>query len=138
MAAVIVHSDFAPQEKKISHSFHFFPFCFFPLFLCIVQLRRASYLTLLFILWNSAFSSVYVSLSPFTSLLFSAIYKASSDNHFAFLHLFFLGRFWSLPPAQCYESPSIILQAFCLPDIIPCIYLSPPLYNHKGFDLGHT
>ena len=28
---------------------------------------------------------------PFTSLLFSAIYKASSDNHFAFLHFFFLG-----------------------------------------------
>ena len=27
----------------------------------------------------------------FTSLLSSAIYKVSSDNHFAFLHLFFLG-----------------------------------------------
>ena len=46
------------------------------------------------VLWNSAFSWVYLSLSPFplTSLLSSAIYKASSDNcHFAFLHLFFLG-----------------------------------------------
>ena len=33
------------------------------------------------------------SFSPlaFTSLLFSAICKASSDNHFAFLHFFFLG-----------------------------------------------
>ena len=28
---------------------------------------------------------------PFTSLLFSAICKASSDSHFAFLHFFFLG-----------------------------------------------
>ena len=28
---------------------------------------------------------------PFTSLLFSAICKASSDNHFAFLHFFFFG-----------------------------------------------
>ena len=27
----------------------------------------------------------------FTSLLFSALCKASSDNHFAFLHFFFLG-----------------------------------------------
>ena len=27
----------------------------------------------------------------FTSLLFTAIYKASSDSHFAFLHFFFLG-----------------------------------------------
>ena len=36
---------------------------------------------------------VYLSLSPLplASLLFIAICKASSDNHFAFLHLFFLG-----------------------------------------------
>ena len=36
---------------------------------------------------------VYVSLSPlsFTSLLFSAICKDSSDKYFAFLHFFFLG-----------------------------------------------
>ena len=42
--------------------------------------------------WNSAFRWVYLSFSPlpFTSL-FSAICKASSDNHFASLHLFFLG-----------------------------------------------
>ena len=26
----------------------------------------------------------------------------------------------------------------CLSDLIPWIYLSLPLYNHKGFDLGHT
>ena len=43
--------------------------------------------------WNSAFKWVYLSFSPLplASLLFSAIYKASSDNHFAFLHFFFLG-----------------------------------------------
>ena len=44
--------------------------------------------------------------------------------------------FWSLSPVQFYEAPSIVLQAFCLPDLIPWIYSSPPLY--KGFDLGHT
>ena len=35
---------------------------------------------------------VYVSFSPlsFASLLFTAVCKASSDNHFAFLHFFFL------------------------------------------------
>ena len=44
------------------------------------------------ILWNSAFkwAYLYFSLLSFTSLLFSAICKASSDNHFAFLHFFFL------------------------------------------------
>ena len=45
------------------------------------------------ILWNSAFSLVYLSLSPllFLSLLFSAVCKASSENLCAFLHLFFFG-----------------------------------------------
>ena len=54
---------------------------------------RKAFLSLLAILWNSAFRWVYLSFSPlpFTSLFFSAIYMASSDNHFAFLHLFFLG-----------------------------------------------
>ena len=54
------------------------------------QLRKA-FLSLLAIL--SAFKWVYLSFSPllFTSLLFTAICKASSDNHLAFLHFFFLG-----------------------------------------------
>ena len=33
---------------------------------------------------------------------------------------------------------SVVLQALCLPDLIPLIYLSSLLYNHKGFDLGQT
>jgi len=46
---------------------------------------KKAFLSLLAILWNSAFSWVYLPLSPlpFASLLFSAIYKASSDNLFA-------------------------------------------------------
>ena len=101
---------------------------------------KKAFLSLLAALWNSAFAWVYLSFYPlpFTSLLFSAICKASSDNHFAFLHFFFFEWFWSLPPIQHYKSPSIVLQALCLPDLFPCIYLSFPLYNHKGFDLGHT
>ena len=49
------------------------------------------FLSLRAILWNSTFKWVYLSFSPlsFTSLLFSAICKASSDSHFAFLHFFF-------------------------------------------------
>ena len=44
---------------------------------------------------------------PFTSLLFSTICMASSDNHFAFLHFFFLGMV--LIPVSC--TMSIVLQA---------------------------
>ena len=47
---------------------------------------RKAFLSLLAILWNSAFKWVYLSFSPllFASLLFTVICKASSDSHFAF------------------------------------------------------
>ena len=58
---------------------------------------RKAFLSLLAIF---AFKWVYLSFSPllFTSLLFTAVYKASSDNHFAFLHFFFLGMVSILSP----------------------------------------
>ena len=54
---------------------------------------RKVFLSLLSILWNSGFKWAYLSFSPllFASLHFTAICKASSDIHFAFLHFFFLG-----------------------------------------------
>ena len=47
---------------------------------------RKTFLSLLAILWNSAFKWVYLSFSSllFTSLLFKAICKASSEIHFVF------------------------------------------------------
>ena len=61
---------------------------------------RKGFLSLI-ILWNSVFKWVYLSFSslPFTSHLFTAIWKTSSDNQFDFLHLFFLGMI--LIPASC-------------------------------------
>ena len=62
---------------------------------------RTVFLSLLVILWNSAFKWVYLSFSTllFTSLLFTAICKATSDSHFAFLHFLFLGMV--LIPVSC-------------------------------------
>ena len=63
---------------------------------------RNAFLSLLAILWNSAFKCVYLSFSPllFASLLFTAICKAFSDSsHFAFSHFFFLGMV--LLPVSC-------------------------------------
>ena len=100
---------------------------------------RKAFLSLLAILWNSAFRSVYLSFSPLplASLLFTAIFKSSSDNHFVFLHFFFLGIV--LIPASCMMSwTSVQSSSVSLSDLIPWIYLSLPLYNHKGFDLDHT
>ena len=53
------------------------------------------------------------------SLLFSVICNASSDNHFAFLHFFFLGIVLITEAVQCHEPLSIALQALCLSDLIP-------------------
>ena len=52
-----------------------------------------AFLSLLAILWNSAFRYLYLSFSPllFASLLFTAICKASPDSHFTFLHFFSMG-----------------------------------------------
>ena len=53
--------------------------------------QKKAFSSLLAILWNLAFTWVYLSFFPlpFTSLLFTSICKASSDNHFAFLQFFF-------------------------------------------------
>ena len=101
--------------------------------------QSKAFLALLAILWNSAFRWVYLYFSPlsFTSLLFSDICKASSDNHFAFLYFFFLGMV--LNTASCTMSrTSVHSSSGTLSDLIPWIYLSLPLYNCKGSDLGHT
>ena len=49
-------------------------------------------------LWNFAFKLIYLCFSPllFASLLFSAVCKASSENHFALLHFLNLSKFWEI------------------------------------------
>ena len=91
-----------------------FPIQLFPSVSLHCSLKKP-FLSLLAVLWNSAFSWIYLSLSPlpFISLLFSVICKASSDNHFPLLHFFgfivfccwimwYLNIFWKLTPYQIY------------------------------------
>ena len=101
---------------------------------------RKAFSSLLAILWNSAFGCFYLSFFPllFTSLLFTAICKACSDSIFLFCISFSWGWSCSLSPVQCHELLSIFLQALWLSDLIPWMHLLLPLYNHNGFDLGHT
>jgi len=73
----------------------------------------------------------------FASILFTAICKAASNSHFDFLHFFFLGMV--LIPVSCTVSrTSVHSSSGSLSNLVPKIYFSLPLYNHKGFDLGHT
>ena len=72
---------------------------------------RKAFLSLLAILWNSTLRWIYLSFSPLPlgSLLFKAIYKASSDNHFACLHFIFGGMV--LITASCTMSWSSICSS---------------------------
>ena len=100
---------------------------------------RKSFLSLLAILWNSAFKWVYLSFSPlpFTSLLFSAIYKASLRLPFWLFAFLFLGMVL-ITIACTMLWTSVHSSSVTLSDLIPWNYLSLPLYNHKRFHLGHT
>ena len=89
-----------------------FPFVLFSSISLHWSLRKA-FLSLLAILWNSAFRGIYLSFSSlsFVYLLFSAICKASSDNHFAFLHLLVLGMV--LLTAPCTMSQTAVHSSSC-------------------------
>ena len=125
-------SNFLKEISSLSHSIVL-------LYFFLHWSLRKAFLSLLDILWNSAFKWVNFSFSPLllASLLFTGICKSSSDNRFAFLHFFFLGMVLIL--VYCTMSwTSIHSSSGILSDLIPWIYLSLPLYSCKGFDLGHT
>ena len=98
-----------------------------------------AFLSLSAILWNSAFRWMYLIFSPllYASLLFPAICNASSDNHFDFLHFFFLGMVL-ITDSRTMSRTSIHSSSGTLSALISWIYLSLSLYNHKGFNSGHT
>ena len=93
-------SDFIEENSSLSHSTVFLYF--------FALIPEEGFLISPCYLWNFAFKWVYLSFSasPLASLLFSAICKASSDNHFAFLHFFFLGMV--LIPASCTVSQTSV------------------------------
>ena len=118
-------TNFLEEISSLSHSIVFFYY-----FALVTEegflISPCYFLELCIQMGISSFSPL-----PFTSLLFSAICKASSDNHFAFCISFSWGWFWSLPPVPCYEPPFTVLRALCLPYLIPWIYSSLPLYNQS-------
>ena len=106
----LIISNFPEEISSVSHSI---------VFLYFFALRTA-FLSILAILWNSAFRWVYLSFSPlpFASLLFSAICKASSDNHFAFLHFFSLGIIL-ITASYTMSRTSVHSSSSTLSDLIP-------------------
>ena len=103
---------------------------------CAFHLLRLSYLSLLFsgILHFIGYSFPF--LFCYLLLLFSQLFSRPPQATSLPSHICFSwGWFWSPLPILCYKPPSIVLQA-TRPN--PLNLFSSPLYNHKGFDLGHS
>ena len=86
---------------------------------------KKAFLSLLASLWNSAFRCLYLSFSPwfFTSLLSTAICKASPDSHFAFLHFFSMGMV--LIPIFCTMSRTSFHRSSAHRNLVNLITLGP-------------
>ena len=130
-------SNFLEEISSLSHSIVFL--CFFVLITEEGFLISPCYSLELRIQMGISFLLSFA----FRFSSFSAICKASSDNHFAFLHFFFLGIL--LITTSCTMLSTSVHSASdlwrsTLSDLIPWIYLSLPLYDHdqKRIILGHT
>ena len=82
-------------------------------------LLRKAFLSLLAILWNSAFRCLYLSRLLFASLLSQLFVRPSQTAILLFCISFPWGWSWSLSPLQCPEPPSVVHQALCLSDLVP-------------------
>ena len=101
-------------------------------------LNPSYYLSLLFFGTLHSNGYIFLFLLCFSHLFFSQRFlRPPQTTILPFCISFYWGWSWSLPPVQCREPTSIVLQALCLPDLILWIYFPLPLYNHKGFHSGH-
>ena len=89
------------------------------------------------------------SLRPFlysSSVYYCHFFLISSASVRSLLFLFFIVPIltWNVPFMVLVTASYTVLRtsacssSYTLPNLVPWIYLSPPLYNHKGCDLGHT
>ena len=119
-------SDFLKEISSLSHSITFL--YFFALISKEAFLISPCYSLELCIQMGISFLCSFAFSFSFFSQLFV---KPPQATILSFCISLSWGWSWSLPPVQCHESLSIVLQALCLSDLIPWIYLSLPLYNCK-------
>ena len=114
-----------------------FPFLLFSSISLHWSLRKV-FLSLLAILWNSAFRWViFPFLLCFSLLFFSQLFVRPLQTAIVIFCFLFLGD--GLDPCLLYRYNVTnlfpLFQALCQSDLIPWIHLSLPLYNRKWFDL---
>ena len=108
-----------------------FLFCYFPLFLCIDHWGRLSSLSLLFFGTLHSDGCIFPFVLCLWLLFISQLFvRPPQTTILPFCISFSWGWSSSLPLVQCYEPPSIVLQARCLSELIPWINLSlPPVHT---------
>ena len=99
---------------------------------------RMMFLSLLFSLWNTAFTGDIFPFLLCLSLLFSDICRPVRQPFCLFAFLFLGDCLDHCLLYNWHEPQSILPQALCLSDLTLWICLSLLLYNHKGFDSDHT
>ena len=97
---------------------------------------RKAFLSLLAILWNSTFRWIYLSFSPLPFAFPFLSYLEGLLRQPFCLFAFLLDGFDHC--LLCSVRTSAHSSSDTLSNLIPWICLLLPLYNHKGFDLGHT
>ena len=124
-------SNFLEEISSLSHSIVF-------LYFFVLNTKEAFCISACHS-WNSAFKWIYLSFSLCLWLLFSQLFVRPPQTTILPICIYFSwGWYWSQPTVESHPPPSIVFQALCLSDLMPWIYFSLPLYNCKGFDLGHT
>ena len=126
-------SNFLEEISRLSHSIVFLYF--------IASIVEEGFLISPCYSLELCIQMVYLSFSllPLASLLFSAIYKASSDSNFTFLHLFFLGTV--LITASCIISQTSVHNSS---GTLPIrsnplnLFVTSTVMQCKGFDLSYT
>ena len=114
-----------------------FPFYCFPLFICIDHRGRLSYLSLLFFGTLNSDRYIFPFLLCLQLIFFSPLFVRPTQATMLPFSFLFLGMV--LITASCTMLwTSIHSFSITLSDLITWIYSSVPLYNCKGFDLGHT
>ena len=109
--------DLASLETRDLQSF---PSCCFPLFLCIDPWGRLSYLSLLFFGTLHSNGNIFPFLLCLLLLFFSQLSgRPPQTAILLFCISFSWGWSWSLSPIQCHKPLTIVLQAFCLSDLVP-------------------
>ena len=119
-------SNFLDEISSLCHSIVFL--------YCTVHLRSLL-ISLLFFTSNHSIEYILPFLFSLSLLFCSQLFVRPPQTPTLLLAFLFWGVILVTTSCTMSWSPSIDIQAICLPDLIPWIYLPLVLYNHKGFVL---